>query len=229
MNLSFLDFNSLNFEFFNLTNPLPIIVYLLLAFAVTRIPYLSGYFSKCNHLIHEIVSSIFAGKQKSLKTSTPQNITKENRFKKTLVTYIGQTGTSLSAIGLFYLIAYQNYNYVLYCFIGLFIIGILFWLRNVPGIIWAISFLALLALPIYYHDEIVIMHVSIFLSACILVQSIFGGIQVCRNSVNERKSQEETGFFSRIYFLPTMLFGLILFGQSLYAVYFIAYHVISLY
>lgn len=216
-----------------INHPLPILVYLLIAFAVTRIPFVRVYFSVFNTLLHEIIRIIIDGgitnKIKLHKDGPGRDENNENsRFKNTMIIYAGYTGASLAAIGLFYLVSNQNYHIILYLFIGLLAVSILLWIRNFGGILWAISFLVLLALPLYFRQDLAIMHISIFLSSLILIQSIINGIQVCRRSLFER-NPDRSGILSRVKVIPAMMLGIVLFGQSLYAGYFIIQNILSLY
>jgi hypothetical protein len=100
------------------------------------------------------------------------------------------------------------------------VVSVLLWIRNFYGIIWALSFVALLAVPVYFSYDIAIMHISIFLSASLLIQSIINGIQICKKSLLQRHAA--SGILAKVKLFPVMMVGVILFGQSLYTGYFIA-------
>lgn len=216
-----------------MNHKLPIIVYLFTVLIVTRIPYIRIYFSFCNTLIHEVIGVILAGgfsKKIKLNYDRSRQITnfEHSRFKHTLKSYAGYTAESLASIGLFYFVASNDYHYILYLFIGLMVGAVLLWIRNLIGILWAISFIVLLALPIYFRYDNAIMHISIFLSSFLLIQSIINGIQVCRQSLLDRKNSPRLGILAKVRVIPSMLFGIVLLGQSLYAGYFIVKNILSI-
>jgi hypothetical protein len=121
-------------------------------------------------------------------------------------------------MGLFYLLSFNKFDWVIYFFIGLMVISILLWIRNFFGVIWALSFAALLAVPLYFRNEAAIMHISIFLSSLILVQAIINAFQVIRQS---DKTEGKPGALEKIARVSAIICGIALLGQSLFAAYFI--------
>ena len=209
-----------------LNRALPILVYLFIALIVTKIPYVRVYFSNLNTLLREVIRVILEGvvaNRINLQHTGSRNMTiaENSRFKNTLITYVGYTGESVAAIVLFYLVSNQSYQMIVYLFIGLIAGAAILWVRHFWSIMWALSFVVLLALPIYFGYSIAIMHISIFLAAILLVQSIVNGIRVCRQSFLERKNRSESGLFARVKFIPAMMLGIIILGQSLYTGYYI--------
>ncbi|WP_394187055.1 M50 family metallopeptidase [Metabacillus halosaccharovorans] len=202
----------------------PLFVYLLMALIVAYIPLVRHYFSCCNKLCHEVIRLLIEGKSaKKIKIgqkSVNLNEHSHSRMKHILITYGGHTCESLVAVGLFYLVSKQNYQLILFLFIGVLVVTSLFWIRNVIGIVWALSFVTFLALPIYFKINFVIVHIGIFLASFLLIQSIINVFKIWRKSF--RKKNAEGGFFSRVKLLPIMLGCFILLGQSLYTGYFIA-------
>jgi hypothetical protein len=135
-----------------------------------------------------------------------------------MMVYIGYTGTLILAMGLFYLLSFHKFDWVIYFFIGLMVISILLWIRNLFGVLWALSFAALLAVPLYFRNEAAIMHISIFLSSLILVQAIINAFQVIGQSF---KDGGKPGALAKIARVPAIICGIALLGQSLFAAYFI--------
>jgi hypothetical protein len=215
-----------------ISQPQPILVYILISWVVTRIPFIKGYFSLCNTLLHGVIRGVLEGgllnKINLVKNDTNRMSTIENsRFKHTIITYATYTGESLATIGLFYLVSKHNYSFILYLFIGLMVVAVFLWIHHLSGILWALSFAFLLTFPIYFNQPILVMHIGIFLSALLLVQSIKNGIQVCRRSLLERHNPGLSGFLARMKWLPALMLGVVLVGQSLFTGYFIARNILS--
>jgi hypothetical protein len=212
-----------------------ILLYLAAALAISRFPFFRIYFSLCNTLIEKIFHVLAGvviskegtlGKIKLFKDGSGQYTSNVNsKLQRAIIFYFGYTGTVGIAMGLFYLVSIRNYHLILYLFIGLMVISSLLWIRNVFGILWALSFSALLALPLYYSYETVIMHLGIFLSSVVLVQSIMNALKVLVQSV---KTEESPDAITKIAKFPAFIFGFIFLGQSLFAAYFIISNVLNL-
>jgi uncharacterized membrane protein YjdF len=207
-----------------------ILIYLGIALVGSRVPFLRVYFALCNTLVQEVVHAFSSlllkgelfSKIKLHKDGTGETVNQIHApFKKVLIAYAGYTGTSLAAIGLFYLVSRDNFDLIVYMFIGLIGLSLLLWIRNLYGFIWALSFGLLVALPIYFGNELVIMHVSIMLASVIFTQSIFQAYQLFRQSFMRRKNPHRTAALAQTALIPAVIWGVVLLGQSLYAGYFI--------
>ncbi|MFC3884128.1 M50 family metallopeptidase [Bacillus songklensis] len=207
-----------------------IYVYMAIALVISRIPVLGVYIALCNTLLHEVfhvicaacLSGRIAHKISLHSDASGLAITRINsRFARVLVFYAGYTGSSLTAIGLFYLVEKGYFNIIIYFFITLAIISVLLWVRNFYGFFWAISFISLLGFITYKKYEIVMMHTSIFLSSVVLLQSIFTAFTVFKLSFIQRKDAGDATNLAQATFIPAPVWGTVFFGQSLYAGYFI--------
>lgn len=210
-----------------------ILLYLAAALAISRLPIFRVYFSLCNTLIEKIIHALAVvvtreGKSNKIKLykngSGETTSIGQSKIQKMMIVYIGYTGTLIIAMGLFYLLSLNKFQWVLYFFIGLLVISILLWIRNFFGVFWALSFVALLALPLYFRNEFAIMHTSIFLSSFILIQAIINAFQVIGHSF---KTGGKPGALGKIARIPAIVCGIALLGQSLYAAYFIFNHVLN--
>lgn len=193
------------------------LVYLAAALLITRIPFLRGYFSLCNTLIQDIIHSFFTKGEKDKGKSA---------FKQGIMKYIGYTFTSLLAVGLFYFLAKGRYSIILLSLIALIVLAMLLSIRSFITFIWALSFVVLLAGPLYYKHEIGIMHLSTFLSSLVLIQLITNALKEVRLSF--KKNPDKSSPFAKIARIPAIIFGMVLFGQSLFAGYFIVNSVLNL-
>ncbi|MFD2446982.1 M50 family metallopeptidase [Bacillus sp. CGMCC 1.16607] len=201
---------------------LPIIFYLASAFLVTRIPFIKTYLSLSYTLLHEMIRVLIMGGESKkiilLKKGSTSETTNYVTLKHDFISYISYTAPSLMAIGLFYFVSINDYHLILYILIGLIAVSIVFWIRHFLEFLWALSFMALLALPIYFRYELVVMHLAIFLASYILVQSVLNALNVCRHSFINRKAN---GVLAKVKGIPSMILGLTLLVQSIFAGYFI--------
>lgn len=203
-------------------NSEPIIVYLVVALAVTRIPFLRTYISLCYTLIHEVFRVCIGGQGKNMIKFHSNNSKMEEMlpisFKQTIINYVGYSVTSVVAIGLFYLVSTNDYQLILYIFIGLIAVSLLFWIRSFSEFIWALSIAVLLTIPIYFGYGIAIMHTAIFLASYTLIKSVLNALRVLKADLFHRQAK---GIVAKVKWIPSMILGLALLGQSLYAGYFV--------
>jgi hypothetical protein len=193
-------------------------IYLTAALFVTRIPYINKYISLSYILPYEVIKALIGGGD-TKRIILNRNETMNNEsFKHTFTNYASYTAIPLASIGLFYLVSTNYYQWILYIFISLIACSLLFWIRKFFDIIWLLSFGTLLALPIYLGYDIAVIHLSIFLASYILIQSVLSALQVCWSSFSLRQRK---GLVGKIIGVPSMLLGVALVGQSLYAGYFI--------
>lgn len=210
-----------------------ILIYLAAALLVTGIPFLRVYLSLCYTLLYEVICVLFlkGGFGEKIKLQRDGSWQAANhaqsRFRKALIAYAGYTGTSLTAIGLFYLESKGHYDSIIYSFIGLLVLSLLLWIRNFFGFIWALSFVSLLAVPIYFRYELAIIHISIFLASLILIQSVLNSLQLCRQSFMHRKNPARTAVLAQGALIPAVVWGIVLLSQSLFAGYFIFKNILS--
>ncbi|WP_180994179.1 hypothetical protein [Bacillus sp. Marseille-P3661] len=128
------------------------------------------------------------------------------------------TVTLIAAIGAFYFVSTYNYRLMLYIVIGLIAVSMLLWIRRALELLWALSFIAALALPIYLGNERAIMVTASVLASYILVQSLLTSLTICKESFAHRKIK---GFVARVKWIPSIILGFLLVGQSLLAGYYI--------
>jgi Peptidase M50B-like len=192
-------------------------IYLAAALLITRIPFLRGYFSLYNTLVQDVIHSFLdkGGENKGKST-----------FKQGIMKYLGYTITSLLAIGLFYLLAKGRYSIILLSLIILIILSMMTSIRSFITFIWALSFVVLLAGPLYYKHEAAIIHLSIFLSSMILMQLIMNALIELSRSF--KKNHEKTSPMNMIKRIPAVILGLVVLGQSLFAGYFIVSSLLNL-
>lgn len=207
-----------------------IYTYLAIALVMSQIPILGVYIALCNTLLHEvyhvIMAACFSGKTAhkiSLKNdASGLAVTSVNsRFGKVLTCYAGYTGSSLTAIGMFYLVNKGYFTLIIYFFITLTAISVLLWVRNVYGLFWGITFVSFLAFIVYKKYEMVIIHTSIFLSSVVLLESIWTAFTVFKLSFLQRKNAGDATCLAQLTFIPAAVWGTVFFSQSLYAGYFV--------
>jgi len=219
-----------------------ILIYLAAALAGSMLPFIRVYLAHFHNLVNLAISvCLEGGKIRLYRDGSGQTTGSDlSPFKKALISYAGYTGASLVAIGLFYLVTRGNYHLVIYLYLGLSVVALLLWVRNAYGVLWGLSTVVLLALPVFFryenvlalpvhvNFETVLLHIGIFLASVLFIQSMIGAVQVCRQAFMSRSNPKRRAALVQTKLIPAVVLGIILFGQTVLAGYFFALNFISL-
>jgi hypothetical protein len=209
-----------------------ILIYLVAGLAASRIPLIKVYLAHCHNLVCLVISVCLEGGRNNKillhRDGTAQTTGRlTSSIKKAVISYVGYTGASVTAIGLFYLVSRGHYHLVMYLFLGLIVLSLVLWIRNMFGVTWGISLAFLLAIPVFFRYDMVIVHISIFLASVLFTQSIISAIQVCKQVFMSRSNPGRKAALVQTKFIPAAILGLALVGQTAYAGYFFIRNFIS--
>lgn len=222
-------------------------LYLLIAFVLSNVPLVNSFIkgnarlSKVIHaigmsvaiantMIHETCHACMAivtggrirGVSLSADSSGLAETTSSSRIARILVSYAGYTGSSLVAVGLFYLLHLGKYEWIIYFFVLLSTINWLFWVRNLFGFIWLTAFIGMMIFFLYKHFEVLLLHISILLTCMVLVQSIVSALVILKYSVTDRRNAGDATNLAKSTFVPAIFWGALFFVQSILATIYIA-------
>lgn len=203
--------------------------YLFVALTITRVPYLGKYFSVANTMIHEnyhiLFSYLSSGKGVSISlfsdTSGVAHTLQRHRLGRVVTSYAGYTGSTFTAVVLFYCLYKGLYTEILYFFIGLAIYNLLFWVRNLYGILWLLTFISLTVAIVWFQLQTVVIHISVFLAAIVLVEQFTSTIVVLKASFKNRKDAGDCTSLAEATFIPAFIWGILFAGQSCIAIYYV--------
>lgn len=220
-----------------------IYLYLAIAILLAAIPSLIGSFSFSsraiiklktileipNVLIHEVCHALAAiltfGKVHSISLHSNNEgvaVTSSSNFiSRIVVSYAGYTGASGSAVGLYYLLFIERYDWVIYGFIGVTLFSALFWVRNFYGFLWSMAFVGGMSYLVWEQYSQVLIHISIFLSSIVLVQSIWTALIILKLSIKQRKEAGDTTNLAKATLIPAAVWGALFAAQSIYAGYYV--------
>ena len=199
-----------------------IIIALITALALNYIPVV-GKFLKCfNTLIHESAhatcSLFFAGEVLSIDlfhTGAGLATTKAgNWLTKFFVSLAGYVGSSVFAVVCAYLVLHQHANYILFVFFSLALINLIFWVRNLYGVIW-LSIVALLIGFLFYKGTIEYQnYVAILIAAVVFVDAWVSALVILIISMKDAKQAGDAKNLQQLTYLPTFIWGLFFFAQA---------------
>lgn len=155
------------------------IYYIIVALILTRVPIVGKYFQLFNTLIHEIGHSLAGiltfGKVNymtlSMDTSGGASISSRNFLTSILVTLAGYPFASGISFVLIYMVTMGLYVYIMYSMIALALISIIFWIRNLFGLIWLIVAASLTSWVLFYGSSSLIIAYATTLVAVVFVDS----------------------------------------------------------
>ncbi|GKU82228.1 M50 family metallopeptidase [Niallia sp. NCCP-28] len=206
--------------------------YIIIAAVCSFLPIVGRYIAIVNTLIHEVwhvVAAIISGRKFRLvhkinlnRDASGTALTQTGSWiGRIFIAYMGYTGSSVTAYGLFYLLKKEHYIAILFIFACVACISLVLWVRNLYGLFWTISFLGFNFWIFYYDKPVILQHVSIFLSCVVLVQSVWTAFIVFRLSIKQSKNAGDATALAATTKIPAFIWGFLFLGQALYFVYLI--------
>ncbi|MBZ5752712.1 M50 family metallopeptidase [Metabacillus rhizolycopersici] len=204
-----------------------IVVYILIAYAISFVPFVGRYVSMINTLVHEnghaIVALLFSGKVYSIKlfqNTEGLAVTGQRGWLATVaISYAGYTFSSIVAYLCFYFLKQGQENLILYALISIAILNLILWIRNVYGAVWLISFIVCCGWTIQSGSDSVQTFLSYFLSAVLLTQSVSSALQIFLLSLFRSKRAGDATSLAHYTKVPAIVWGFLFFAQSVYIAY----------
>lgn len=197
---------------------IPLIYWLLVAaFVLPRIPYVGKFFNVINTGIHELGHALMAlilqGQVLKIELfgdTSGNAVTKSaNNFTAMLVSLSGYLFASAMAYAAFYLI---QVGYVHGFIIGLslvFLLMLVFWVRNWFGVVWVLFFVALNAFLIYLGNELYIQIAALFYAVMILIESVWSTLVVLFLSVVHPNEAGDAANLQKQTHIPAFIWSLL--------------------
>jgi hypothetical protein len=204
---------------------LQVISALILALILTQMPIIGKYFAILNTMIHESGHSLMAlitGGEVRRVSLLPNT----SGFALTgHSSWIGQVLTSLAgyvfasffAFVFFWLISRGQYKWMVYILMGFLLINLIFWVRNVYGLVWIFTFGAGFLWLLRTGHEQVVHYAILFLASLILVESVTSAFEIMWISmVSPGQAGDAANLARATKFIPAPIWGIAFFVQSLY-------------
>lgn len=202
-----------------------ILVFLILAFILTKLPIVGRYFAIANTLIHEVghqlASLLTFGKPQHIKlfSNTEGVAFTRHRFwiGKFITSLAGYVFSSFIACTFFILIFRNRYDIVIYILLAILGISLVFWVRNWYGFFWILTFSGGFAFLLWNADGPIIEYVVLFLVSIIFIESISSAYDIMYLSFKNPAAAGDAQSLSQLtYLIPTQVWGVLFFAQSLF-------------
>ncbi|MEI7595322.1 MAG: M50 family metallopeptidase [Bacteroidota bacterium] len=193
-----------------------------LSLILSRVPII-GKFIKCvNTLIHEsghaFTALITSGSVLEVEllsdTSGSATIVSKSWIAKVLVSISGYVFSSAVSFGMLYLLKHNYFNHILYFLIGLAVFNLIFWVRNLYGIIWILIFGALCGGVLYLKNENLTLVWLIVVCTIVFSDALFSTIELLFISIMQPKKSSDAVNLAKSTWLPAFIWALLFVGQA---------------
>ncbi len=205
------------------------LLYLLfsLALLLVRIPIIGKvvkvFYTMIHELGHAIMTVITSGEiiSISLFADTSGNtITKsKSKFGQFLIAIAGYPVAAIMAFVFFYLIHKGKTNVVLFIFASIALVELVFWIRNIYGILWLIAFVILLLLVYRMEVELYSYAITVFFSSVLLIESIISTVQLLFISIKKPLNAGDAANLKIITYIPAFFWAFFFFSISVISIY----------
>lgn len=135
---------------------------------------------------------------------------------RVLTSLAGYPAASATAFLFLYLISNQNYFYVFVIIVFVMVFSLIFWIRNFYGAFWVITFTATFVTLIWYGNQTLNENILLFITSIILVESVFSAFDILKLSfMKPTDAGDTTNLWKSIIFIPSPVWGILFFVQSL--------------
>lgn len=200
---------------------------LLLSFIIARLPVIGKYFKVVNTLIHETGHSLMTLftdgqviKVELFSDTSGTTITKsKSKFGQFMIAFAGYPFASLMGY-LFVFFIFNNYFSAVLITIGIIaIINLIFYVRNVHGIFWILTFSVLIFINFKFGNKLSTIVFATVVSAITLFESLWSSIVLTILSFRKSKSAGDATNLSKISHVPAFLWALIFFVLASFVAY----------
>lgn len=202
-----------------------VILFIILAIILTKLPIAGKYFAIVNTLIHEVghqlASIMTLGKAHKIQlfANTEGAAYSSHRFwiGRVLTALAGYIFSSFMAATFFVMIYKGRFDIVLYILLAILIVSLILWVRNWYGFFWILTFSAGLIWLLWKEDGPIIEYVVLFLVSILFVESITSAFDIMRLSfIRPTQAGDATSLGELTYLIPVQIWGIVFFSQSLY-------------
>ncbi len=204
-----------------------LLICLVVALLLPRIPLVGKFFNIINTAIHEFGHALTAlctgGSVQKIElfqdTSGTTTTRSDNRLAALLVSLSGYPFAVSVAWLSFYLIDQGAVEGLLIGLSTLFLIMLLFWIRNAYGALWVLLFCGLNGALIYHGDVVIMGYVATFYAVMMLAESVTASITLLVLSFRDGKRAGDATNLANITHIPAFIWSLLFLAYTGWVVY----------
>lgn len=196
---------------------LPLIIAFVASLILPRIPIVGKFFNIINTALHEFGHALMAlltngsvhrielFKDTSGTTTTKSN----NRFAATLVALAGYPFAASVAWLAFYLIQNGAVQGFVVGLMVLFVLMLLFWIRNWYGAIWVVLFVGINVFLIYKGNEDYLYYAALFYAVMILTESVVSVLTLLLLTLRDSNKAGDSTNLAKFTHIPALIWSLL--------------------
>ena len=205
---------------------------LALAFLLPRIPIVGKFFNIINTLFHELGHAFMAlllqGEVTKIQIfSDTSGVTVTKSKSAVAAFFISLAGYPFASIAAYIAWYLMKYHFAMWFILGLsllFLIILIFFIRNIYGIIWVLLFTALNGLLIFYFKNDTYLEIAAtFYALSMLIESIWSPIVLLYLSFTHPEQAGDAANLKNITHIPAFFWALLFVGFSGLVTYYIIY------
>ena len=202
------------------------IIILCIALGLSFVPMINRYLSLINTFIHEsghaVMTLIMGGRNHSISLfHTGGGLAiggTRSTFARFLVLIAGYVSASAASYGMIYALYHDQINIIFWGFVGLILVNLIFWVRNVFGFVWTLSFLGIFSVLYFYAPPFMMFYTLLFFAYVLSIESWKSAWTVLKLSAKQPKDAGDATFLRQVTHLPAVFWGIIFFAQSCFFV-----------
>lgn len=203
--------------------------FVIIAFILPKIPVIGKFFNIINTALHEfghaIMTLLLSGKvrrielfQDSSGTTMTQSVGKASAF---LISMTGYPFAVSVAYLAFYLLRHDAAKALVIGISLLFMLMLLFWIRNVYGIIWVLLFCALNFFLVSLHNPKYLNVAALFYATSILTESVSSVLVLLFLSIKSSRKAGDAANLAKMTHVPAIFWSLLFAAYTGWVVYWV--------
>lgn len=203
--------------------------FLVIAFILPKIPVVGKFFNIINTAIHEFghafMALILNGKVRKIElfqdTSGTTTTQSNNRISAFFVSLAGYPFAVSVAYLAFYLLQNDCAKGFIIGLSLLFVLMLLFWIRNAYGVIWVLLFCALNIFLVYHDNPVWLNIAGLFYATMILTESVSSGFVLLYISIIMPQKAGDSANLQKMTHIPAVLWSLLFLAYTCWVVYWV--------
>lgn len=195
---------------------------IVIAILLQYLPKIGKVFKGFNTLIHEtghaLMTLIFSGEVVSIDifysgegVATTKTKSWWSRF---FISIAGYPFASIIAFLFSYLIFSERYNYVLYVLVSIAVVNLIFWVRNLYGLVWLITVSSFIFLCFYFNWTYIIRWTALSITAFVFVDAFVSAWYILVLAIKSPKKAGDATNLQKSLWIPAFFWALFFWAQA---------------
>lgn len=197
-------------------------IHFVIAFILLHTPVVGKYVAILHTLIHEIGHALMAmltgGRVQSIKlfaNTSGEAWSRNTRLGQIPTTLAGYPFASVVSLVLLYYLVQEDHTMVMTIIASFVLISFIFWIRNLYGLVWVMSFIYLLYRTITATNTVYVSHIITLLVCIIYIEAVQKALTIFILSITQPKNAGDATILKRAtLIIPASIWGLLFFIQA---------------